>query len=95
MGFRRLALVLYDDQRFSAAEATLARGPSGADGSSSLGLADLLLLSKAQARIRLYVGATTLLYVPVYHVCSWQLFLSFREHCLLIIRYQVAVGILF
>eukprot|EP00904_Undaria_pinnatifida_P011212 jgi/Undpi1/7220/HiC_scaffold_22.g09693.m1 len=44
----RLALVLYDDQRFSAAEAALTKGTSGANEASSLGLPDLLLLSKAQ-----------------------------------------------
>lgn len=46
--FGRLALVLYDDQRFSAAEAALTKGTSGANEASSLGLPDLLLLSKAQ-----------------------------------------------
>lgn len=46
--FYRLALVLYDDQRFGAAEATLKRGSSSSQSEFST---ELLLLSKAQVRI--------------------------------------------
>ena len=84
--FRRLALVLYDDQRFNAAEAALTRGASGVDEPSPLGLADLLLLSKAQVCILLYALLHCCTRFPCYSFTS----LCSSRACILSIRYQVS-----